>query len=191
MDVAGLVRGASKGEGLGNQFLANIRACDAVVQVSTSVGWRSKAASWNRGCICRRSPSCTAFPAVISLLRQLAVQAQPVWPHGSFTAPDGCILTHNCYVCLTEDITGYGYGSESRRAATPAPENSLLSTQCKSAVQKQQEFPLPTSCLTSKGVHLTLQALLLSKPALAAGLRCHALTCSHTMCFRCSALPLH
>jgi GTP-binding protein YchF len=33
-DVAGLVRGASKGEGLGNQFLANIRDCDAVAFVS-------------------------------------------------------------------------------------------------------------------------------------------------------------
>jgi GTP-binding protein YchF len=30
VDVAGLVRGASKGEGLGNQFLANIRDCDAI-----------------------------------------------------------------------------------------------------------------------------------------------------------------
>ena len=29
VDIAGLVRGASKGEGLGNQFLANIRECDA------------------------------------------------------------------------------------------------------------------------------------------------------------------
>ncbi|MFV0388510.1 MAG: redox-regulated ATPase YchF [Pyrinomonadaceae bacterium] len=33
VDIAGLVRGASKGEGLGNQFLANIRQTDAVVQV--------------------------------------------------------------------------------------------------------------------------------------------------------------
>jgi GTP-binding protein YchF len=33
VDVAGLVRGASKGEGLGNQFLANIRDCDAVAFV--------------------------------------------------------------------------------------------------------------------------------------------------------------
>ena len=33
-DVAGLVRGASKGEGLGNQFLANIRDCDAVAFVA-------------------------------------------------------------------------------------------------------------------------------------------------------------
>lgn len=33
LDIAGLVRGASKGEGLGNQFLANIREVDAVVQV--------------------------------------------------------------------------------------------------------------------------------------------------------------
>ncbi|CAN0285724.1 unnamed protein product, partial [Scytosiphon promiscuus] len=30
-DIAGLVKGASKGEGLGNQFLANIRECDAIV----------------------------------------------------------------------------------------------------------------------------------------------------------------
>ena len=33
VDIAGLVAGASKGEGLGNQFLANIREVDAVVQV--------------------------------------------------------------------------------------------------------------------------------------------------------------
>lgn len=33
VDIAGLVKGASKGEGLGNQFLANIRECDAVVHV--------------------------------------------------------------------------------------------------------------------------------------------------------------
>ncbi len=33
LDIAGLVRGASKGEGLGNQFLANIRETHAVVQV--------------------------------------------------------------------------------------------------------------------------------------------------------------
>ena len=33
VDIAGLVAGASKGDGLGNQFLANIRECDAVVHV--------------------------------------------------------------------------------------------------------------------------------------------------------------
>lgn len=33
VDIAGLVKGASKGEGLGNQFLANIRAVDAIVHV--------------------------------------------------------------------------------------------------------------------------------------------------------------
>ncbi|KAL4429054.1 hypothetical protein ABPG77_006093 [Micractinium sp. CCAP 211/92] len=33
VDIAGLVKGASKGEGLGNQFLANIRECDSIVQV--------------------------------------------------------------------------------------------------------------------------------------------------------------
>jgi GTP-binding protein YchF len=34
VDVAGLVRGASQGEGLGNQFLANIRDCDAIAFVT-------------------------------------------------------------------------------------------------------------------------------------------------------------
>ena len=33
VDIAGLVKGASKGEGLGNKFLANIRGCDAIVHV--------------------------------------------------------------------------------------------------------------------------------------------------------------
>lgn len=33
VDIAGLVKGASKGEGLGNQFLANIRECDAIAHV--------------------------------------------------------------------------------------------------------------------------------------------------------------
>ena len=32
VDIAGLVRGASKGEGLGNQFLSNIRETDAILQ---------------------------------------------------------------------------------------------------------------------------------------------------------------
>jgi hypothetical protein len=32
-DIAGLVRGASKGEGLGNKFLSHIRTCDSIVQV--------------------------------------------------------------------------------------------------------------------------------------------------------------
>lgn len=34
VDIAGLVKGASKGEGLGNKFLANIRECDSLVQVT-------------------------------------------------------------------------------------------------------------------------------------------------------------
>lgn len=33
VDIAGLVKGASEGEGLGNKFLANIRECDAIAQV--------------------------------------------------------------------------------------------------------------------------------------------------------------
>ena len=37
VDIAGLVKGASKGEGLGNQFLGNIRECHAIVHVAGSV----------------------------------------------------------------------------------------------------------------------------------------------------------
>ena len=33
VDIAGLVKGASKGEGLGNQFLSNIREVDAIIHV--------------------------------------------------------------------------------------------------------------------------------------------------------------
>jgi len=33
VDIAGLVKGASKGEGLGNQFLANIRSTNAIIHV--------------------------------------------------------------------------------------------------------------------------------------------------------------
>ena len=33
VDIAGLVKGAYKGEGLGNQFLAHIRNCDAILEV--------------------------------------------------------------------------------------------------------------------------------------------------------------
>ena len=33
VDIAGLVKGASKGEGLGNKFLANIRQCNAIVHI--------------------------------------------------------------------------------------------------------------------------------------------------------------
>ena len=40
VDIAGLVRGASKGEGLGNQFLGNIREVDAIVHVLRCFGRR-------------------------------------------------------------------------------------------------------------------------------------------------------
>ena len=33
MDIAGLVKGASQGAGLGNKFLGNIRECDAIIHV--------------------------------------------------------------------------------------------------------------------------------------------------------------
>lgn len=38
VDIAGLVKGASTGEGLGNKFLANIRECDSIVQVCCTQG---------------------------------------------------------------------------------------------------------------------------------------------------------
>ena len=40
VDIAGLVEGASKGEGLGNKFLANIRECDAIVHVVRCHPWK-------------------------------------------------------------------------------------------------------------------------------------------------------
>src|SRR5206468_3899359 len=46
VDIAGLVRGASKGEGLGNQFLATIREVDAVAHV---VRWSCCAKASRRG----------------------------------------------------------------------------------------------------------------------------------------------
>jgi len=33
VDIAGLIQGSHKGEGLGNQFLAHIRNCDAILQI--------------------------------------------------------------------------------------------------------------------------------------------------------------
>ncbi|MEE9318167.1 MAG: GTPase, partial [Rhodospirillales bacterium] len=38
VDIAGLVKGASKGEGLGNQFLGNIREVDAIIHVLRCFG---------------------------------------------------------------------------------------------------------------------------------------------------------
>jgi len=37
VDIAGLIKGASKGEGLGNQFLGNIRETDAILR---TCGWK-------------------------------------------------------------------------------------------------------------------------------------------------------
>ena len=37
VDIAGIVKGASTGEGLGNKFLANIRECDAIVHVVSTL----------------------------------------------------------------------------------------------------------------------------------------------------------
>ena len=46
VDIAGLVEGASKGEGLGNQFLANIRECDAIVHTVSHPLASSLARPW-------------------------------------------------------------------------------------------------------------------------------------------------
>ena len=62
IDIAGLVRGASKGEGLGNQFLGNIRECaailevDAVLKTATSPMWTAR---WIRSAMWKPSkPNC-------------------------------------------------------------------------------------------------------------------------------------
>ena len=41
IDIAGLVKGAHKGEGLGNQFLSHVRACDAIIEVICAFGQES------------------------------------------------------------------------------------------------------------------------------------------------------
>lgn len=60
VDIAGLVRGASKGEGLGNKFLANIRETDAICQVGR----------WG----CSPKSCCSLSPGIRSLLRRDRVQ---------------------------------------------------------------------------------------------------------------------
>jgi ribosome-binding ATPase YchF (GTP1/OBG family) len=61
LDIAGLVRGASKGEGLGNQFLANIRETDTVVQVVRCFEDETSKATWIRLEISRRFRSNSHF----------------------------------------------------------------------------------------------------------------------------------
>ena len=48
VDIAGLVKGASEGQGLGNKFLANIRECDSIVQVGCLLGRQCLAAFGSR-----------------------------------------------------------------------------------------------------------------------------------------------
>ena len=53
VDIAGLVKGASKGEGLGNKFLSHIREVDAIVQVVRCFEDENithNAIRWNRTC---------------------------------------------------------------------------------------------------------------------------------------------
>ena len=48
VDIAGIVRGATEGEGLGNQFLANIREADAIAQVMRAFTDRTSCTSTAR-----------------------------------------------------------------------------------------------------------------------------------------------
>ena len=46
VDIAGIVKGASEGEGLGNQFLANIREADAICEVVRAFNARLSPPTW-------------------------------------------------------------------------------------------------------------------------------------------------
>lgn len=59
VDIAGLVKGASKGEGLGNQFLANIRECDSIAQVCLTCTPSSLPSSPGDGTCAKHSQACT------------------------------------------------------------------------------------------------------------------------------------
>ena len=65
VDIAGLVKGASEGEGLGNQFLANIREVDAIVHVVRCFEDDDIRTSWDRSTRCataRSSASSWGWP---------------------------------------------------------------------------------------------------------------------------------
>ena len=55
VDIAGLVKGASKGEGLGNQFLGNIRECNAIIHVLRC--FENENITHVDGCLLYTSPS--------------------------------------------------------------------------------------------------------------------------------------
>ena len=50
VDIAGLVKGASQGEGLGNQFLTHIREVDAIIQVVRCLLISLNVNSWKISC---------------------------------------------------------------------------------------------------------------------------------------------
>ncbi len=60
VDIAGLVKGASKGEGLGNKFLSHVRECDAIVHVVS----RTKIL---RTSTIKSTPSPTFKPSLLNL----------------------------------------------------------------------------------------------------------------------------
>ena len=59
VDIAGLVKGASKGEGLGNQFLANIREVDAIVHVVRCFEDTNVTVSYTHLDVYKRQGKCT------------------------------------------------------------------------------------------------------------------------------------
>lgn len=56
MDIAGLVKGASEGQGLGNSFLSHIGACDGIFHLCRKYAT-----------ICRRYP-CSTFPRFVFII---------------------------------------------------------------------------------------------------------------------------
>ncbi|NBP97865.1 MAG: YchF family ATPase, partial [Burkholderiaceae bacterium] len=79
VDIAGLVAGASKGEGLGNQFLANIRETDAITHVVADLGTVEKALQrYSKAAKSGNDKEAAALVAVLTKVQAQLDQALPV-----------------------------------------------------------------------------------------------------------------
>ncbi len=87
LDIAGLVKGASQGEGLGNKFLSNIRECDSIVQ----------ARFMPVHCICKSLPSENSFLRTLSRLSSIVDGLNKCTAFNNVSA-DSCLYAN--YLCL-------------------------------------------------------------------------------------------